>query len=120
METIEWDKDEDPQTNWPSYVGKKMCFVCCHLHHAFEHTTYYTLTMSLTATDACRIKFSSLKVKILEFLGSSGGHWQSKNLKILKNVSISRLLAYSLACCKIGSRSNNDQPENALLFGLGG
>lgn len=51
-----------------------MCFVCCHLHHAFEHTTYYTLTMSLTATDACQIKFSSLKVKILEFLGSSGGH----------------------------------------------
>ena len=58
METIEWDKDVDPQTNWPSYVGKKMCFVCCHLHHTFEHTTYYTLTMSLTATDACQIKFS--------------------------------------------------------------
>ena len=75
METIEWDKDEDTQTNWPSYVGKKMCFVCCHLHHTFEHTTYYTLTMSLTATDACQIKFSKSEdmssVKVLRQFGRS-------------------------------------------------
>ena len=75
METIEWDKDEDTQTNWPSYVGKKMCFVCCHLHHTFEHTTYYTLTMSLTATDASQIKFSKSEdmssVKVLRQFGRS-------------------------------------------------